>query len=160
MNIQFKFLLVSFAVVFAAPVFAIDATYTVPASSKFKSVQTNKISGVEWTRTREKLFVTYPLPSEIVGPDYEHIKLSGSLVKDSRFVKMEGEHACGFCMIAPGGGAPTCLVDYPGLKVEEKKVDTFLEANYVGADLDLRKQLARLFSSDPAGQLTIPADLK
>lgn len=136
-----------------------EATYSVPAPAKFNSVQTNKISDVTWKLSSGELYIKYPLPAELVGPGFRPIEIKGAVGK-SRFVEMKGHKAHGFCMTAAGGGAPSCLVAYGPLGVEVKDVDSYLEMNYRDTDLELRKELARLFISDPAGELNIPSDLK
>ena len=101
------------------------------------------------------LTIKYCLPTDLVGTHLPMIEASGKVSSD--FIKVSGDDVVGVCMRSSQKPL-TCMLRYPGMPIDDGSRDESLRSHFRGAQFDLRNKLARLFSADPAGLLTVDLD--
>jgi len=132
---------------------AMAATYQVPVPAELKDYATWDIGENAGARLNgDTLSVGYHLPSDIAGD--VGFQFSGKVTPTSSFVAVSGKGVTGNCMFSKEKPL-VCMLKYPRLQIDEDAVDTSIASHFSGDEADFRKRVARLFSADPAGLLTV-----
>ena len=132
--------------------FALAGTYSVPvpdgllSASKWETDATAYVSGSDIT-------VSYLLPEGLVGKGVDPFVFRGSPSGQS-FFSVSGDGVFGTCMLSDAKPL-TCMLKYPGLRINEESRNEALKSHFSGQALLDRMQVATLFGNDPAGLLTV-----
>lgn len=137
------------AITFAS--LASAAPYTVPVPAELYPHARFDAHDVKISLEKGLLEVSYCLPTELVGGTAPTFQFTGEI--KGNFVEVSGDHVDGVCMVAKDKPV-TCMLKYPGLRIDTESRDAALTAKFKGEELVARKEVARLFGNDPAGILS------
>ncbi len=129
------------------------ATYSVPVPTELQDHARWNISGHAIARVNgDDLQVSYQLPADITGEGNGNFEFTGKIT--SSFVNVSGAGVYGACMLARSKPL-TCMLKYPEMAIDTTSVDKSLATHFSGNEFDIRKRVARIFSADPAGLLSV-----
>ena len=128
------------------------ATYKVPAPEELTDFSHWKLTGTHAKIVNQQLEVSYSLPQELVGKTAPVITFKGTV--GTPFVAVKGNSVRGLCMVFTAQPV-TCMLRYPKTLIDPTSRAEFLSENFSGGDLLSAEQVARFFSDDPAGLLSV-----
>jgi hypothetical protein len=133
----------------------VAATYGVPVPENLAAFGHFNLTGAHAKITGRQLEVTYSLPQELVGTNRPPLTFKGIL--NEPFVAVKGTNVGGICMVLDEQPL-TCMLRYPNRIIDEPSRADFLKDTFSGLDLFSHEQVARFFSNDPAGILSIEVE--
>lgn len=137
-----------------------DAVYTVPTPIELSQYSRFKLQNVDVKVEDSQIDIQYKLPREIVQESLHNagIHLVGNTATfPSQFeVKGEASDDHGSCFINENG--LNCLVTY-AFNTNLESVQKYLHVNFP-TEYEPRSKVARVFSNEPGGILTVPGKFK
>lgn len=128
-------------------------TYSVPVPHELEPYAVFPNMESEYVQNGDHLTVRYPLPLELVGATRDVITLSGHMTNPRHF-RLRGDHADARCNDI--GGKLSCTVEYKDLVIDEIAVrDAIVQKFPDPFEQDMRLQVARIFSGEPIGIITM-----
>ena len=130
----------------------IASSYGVPVPDELADYSSYSNTPASGTIKDGVLSVSYCLPEVLVGKKTPELRFTGRVTSD--FIQVSGPHVHGVCMrskIKP----LTCVLRYPELRIDVASRDEALDAAFSGEALAMRREVSRLFISDPAGILSL-----
>jgi hypothetical protein len=134
-----------------------QATYSVPAPRLLSAYASFPLDEVSVTVEGKEVHICYKLPREIVDNKIhnEPVEFTGTLkpFPEQFTLKSKEGDDYGTCFVNQLG--LSCLLTY-GFHTNLSEVNQFLKAKYPKSEVDLRSQVAKVFSNEPGGILHFP----
>ena len=128
-------------------------TYSVPVPQELEPYAVFPNMESEYIQNGDHLTIRYPLPVELVGADRNVITLSGRMTNPRHF-RLRGESVDARCNDIDG--KLNCTVDYKDLEVNEQSVREAIIQKFPDPfEQGMRLQVARIFSGEPIGIITM-----